>query len=271
MDERTREYGFEHMAQRSARCATLAAIHLVTGESAGRMLMLDAEVLTLGRSPDCDLQFPVDGVSRRHARIQRSQQNQFTISDTGSTNGLFVNGFATQEQVLKDGDRIALGPNLVISFRTLMPDEAAAMETLSASRSRDSLTGALQLAYFEEMLRFELELGQKRGFDVALICLELVGVPAEGVDEAARKLCHFLEERRKPGSLLGRLGPQRFGQTLAYVAAHEVDKAVDALHHGLRETFADLKLLYGQACSRDLATPHAAAMLERASRLTRVS
>ena len=271
MDEPTREFDFEEMASKSARCATLAAIHLVSGDKPGRLLVLDADRLTLGRAADCDLQFPVDGVSRKHARLERTSQSVFTIYDTNSTNGLFVNGFATHEQRLKDGDRVALGPNLVFSFRSLQEDEAQAMETLSASRSRDAVTGALNADYLEEMLRFELELGQRRNFEVGLVCIDLPNLTGGQVDLWARRVYKCLEDKQKPGSLIGRLGPGRFVQSLAFVSRQEFDSAAERIVEAIHQAYPELTFLTGSASSRDLASPSAAGLLEKASKLTKVT
>ncbi len=271
MEEPTREFEFEEMASRSARCATLAAIHLVAGDKLGRLLLLDGETSTLGRSAACDLQFQVDGVSRRHARIERSPQNAFTIYDTDSTNGLFVNGFATHEQALKDGDRVALGPNLVFTFRTLQADEAEALEALSVSRSRDPVTGVLNAAYFEEMLSFELELGQRRSFDVALLCVEMLHVSGGQVDVWAKRLARCLEDKHRPGSLLGRLGPTRFVQSIVYVSRQEVEKAEERVRSIVHDEYPELTILLGTACSRELANATAATLMARAARLTKAT
>ena len=44
----------------------------------------------LGRSPDCELPFATDLVSRRHAQLTL-KYNQAFIQDLGSSNGTFVN------------------------------------------------------------------------------------------------------------------------------------------------------------------------------------
>ena len=85
-------------------------------------IRLDAQdEILLGRSdpksdaiPTFDLA-PFDGaeqgVSRRHAVIQRSEDT-LTLTDLGSTNGTFLNGqrlVASQPRVVRDGDEIRIG------------------------------------------------------------------------------------------------------------------------------------------------------------------
>ena len=63
---------------------------------------------TVGRLPSCDITLDDPSVSRRHARIARTD-GRWTVEDLGSTNGLQLNGQAVGRAELRDGDRLALG------------------------------------------------------------------------------------------------------------------------------------------------------------------
>ncbi len=82
--------------------------------------MVDQPVVTLGRSPDCNVVFPdtVPGMSRHHATISQDDRG-WKIIDAGSRNGTFVNHTPVKRQYLKDGDLINLGP-LPISFKVMV-------------------------------------------------------------------------------------------------------------------------------------------------------
>ncbi|MDP4500979.1 FHA domain-containing protein [Nonomuraea turcica] len=55
------------------------------------------------------IRLEVDGVSRRHASLDRTG-DQVVINDLGSTNGTWVNGHKiVSGQVLRDGDRLRIG------------------------------------------------------------------------------------------------------------------------------------------------------------------
>ena len=86
---------------------------------------LDQPVVTLGRSPDCNVVFPdtVPGMSRHHATISQDDRG-WKIIDAGSRNGTFVNRAPIKRQYLKDGDLINLGP-LPMTFKVLVPPVAA--------------------------------------------------------------------------------------------------------------------------------------------------
>lgn len=60
----------------------------------------------LGRDSTCDLVLNAQGVSRRHAKIEVNGQ-VVTVSDLGSSNGIFINGLQVQEKELHQGDIIS--------------------------------------------------------------------------------------------------------------------------------------------------------------------
>lgn len=73
-------------------------------------IYLEADEITIGRESNCQITLPANmpGVSRRHAKIIRQQQN-FAIVDLDSSNGTFVNGQKIEaEQILQSGDLIRL-------------------------------------------------------------------------------------------------------------------------------------------------------------------
>jgi hypothetical protein len=64
--------------------------------------------LTVGRDPRCHISHPDPLLSRRHAEFVLDEQ-QVTIRDLGSRNGILVNGTKVPEQVLAPGDLVQLG------------------------------------------------------------------------------------------------------------------------------------------------------------------
>ena len=265
MSDGTREYNYQDVADRSARYPVVGALNLLLGENPGRLVLLDAQHIKIGRDETCDLRFEIDGLSRSHALIERQAGGEYVITDLHSTNGLFVNGYQANQQALHDGDRIALGPNLVFCFRVLQLDEAMALEGLSASSSRDVATGAITSGFFEEMLQFELELGQRRNFDVALIHIQWGAFRQGREEQRVLDLYSYLESVKKPGSLTARLGARTFAQSMSYLSRSEVDRHTEQLSRHLAEKFKDATFFVGAACSRDLATPNASKLIQKAS------
>ena len=72
-----------------------------------------AKPLTIGRSPDADLQIGDEKISRLHCGI-RPEGGAFVIKDFGSTNGTFVNDQKIKETSLKFGDTIRIGHTMLM-------------------------------------------------------------------------------------------------------------------------------------------------------------
>jgi len=62
----------------------------------------------IGRAPDCDLVLDSNKVSKHHALLV-IKGNRAAIVDTGSSNGVFVNGFLIKKQLLKSSDVVDVG------------------------------------------------------------------------------------------------------------------------------------------------------------------
>ncbi len=67
---------------------------------------MDASVI--GRDPGCELHFPDNSISRRHAEFFHDD-GLLRVRDLGSRNGLRVNGVPRVEAVLQHGDTIEIG------------------------------------------------------------------------------------------------------------------------------------------------------------------
>ena len=67
----------------------------------------------IGRDAGNPVQLTRPEVSKQHAFVKRTPQG-WLIQDLKSRNGLFVNGKKVQEAVLKDGDRLAVGPYVLV-------------------------------------------------------------------------------------------------------------------------------------------------------------
>jgi len=69
--------------------------------------------LTIGRSPECQVQLEDSGVSRRHAMIEVVNQ-RVMLSDLGSSNGTSLNDQQiTAPAELRDGDRLHISKNII--------------------------------------------------------------------------------------------------------------------------------------------------------------
>lgn len=87
------------------------AIILPSGEQITRPLDPQADegcLLTIGRSPDCDIVIALPSVSGSHAIVVKTPAG-FELRDNGSTNGLLINRNKEDFVLLKPGVNVLLG------------------------------------------------------------------------------------------------------------------------------------------------------------------
>jgi hypothetical protein len=110
---------------------------------------LPARLVTIGRSPEADIQLPNPRVSRAHATIT-CEADGFVLQDAGSTAGTVVNGQPTDRHELRHGDTIQIGL-YILEFRThgVLPGavEAAAQAKLLLRGKYCLLPSIMRLRY----------------------------------------------------------------------------------------------------------------------------
>lgn len=84
---------------------------LVTqGRPAGKALTFGPGEYFFGRGEECHVRFNSDWVSRQHCLLAVGP-NAVMLTDLGSRNGTLLNGrLLQQEQALKEGDQVHIGP-----------------------------------------------------------------------------------------------------------------------------------------------------------------
>ena len=86
---------------------------VIGGAGLGRRLRLDAEPITIGRDPSCDMALASPDVSRRHCRLQLVAGEVF-VTDLRSTNGTYVDGKRIEDSVLlPDGSILEIGQQVL--------------------------------------------------------------------------------------------------------------------------------------------------------------
>ena len=87
-------------------------LEIVGGPRHGTKLVLAAEELILGRGGNSTLLLASEEVSRQHARLTR-HDDEYSIEDLHSRNGIILNGLKVHAAVLREGDQIQLGDVLL--------------------------------------------------------------------------------------------------------------------------------------------------------------
>lgn len=78
------------------------------GPGEGSEFALNADLLTVGRSPDSEVFLDDVTVSRRHAEFRRGSSG-WSIRDAGSLNGTYVNRRRVEDHQLNGGDEVQIG------------------------------------------------------------------------------------------------------------------------------------------------------------------
>lgn len=92
-----------------------AVLVIKKGPEAGTNFFLEKDVVTCGRDAGSDIFLDDVTVSRRHAEIRRTPTG-FTIVDSDSLNGTFVNRNRVDRASLSNGDEIQIGKFKLVIF-----------------------------------------------------------------------------------------------------------------------------------------------------------
>jgi two-component system cell cycle response regulator len=151
-----------------------ATLTILSGLNAGQILALDQFEHLIGRGTEADLWLEDPAISRTHARIARRPDGRFLIEDLSSTNGTFVAGRRVDGRAeLQSGDRIQIGPNLLLRFAITDDAEEELQRRLYESSTRDSLTRAFNRKYLNERLLAEIAHARRHKTQLALLMIDL--------------------------------------------------------------------------------------------------
>ena len=78
------------------------------GPNAGSKFLIDTDVTTAGRHPESDIFLDDVTVSRRHVEFTR-KDGKFSVKDSGSLNGTYVNRQRVETAQLASGDELQIG------------------------------------------------------------------------------------------------------------------------------------------------------------------
>jgi two-component system, cell cycle response regulator len=156
-----------------SKIASPTVLTILSGLHAGRVFTIGQVETTIGRGKDALVRIDDVGISRIHARIVCSLDGRHVLEDLASTNGVFVNGRPVERVVLADGDRIQMGPALVLRYALVDADEAALAHQLYETSTRDPLTGAYNRRYLAERLTAEVAYAHRHQTRLSLVLIDI--------------------------------------------------------------------------------------------------
>jgi two-component system cell cycle response regulator len=151
-----------------------ALLTVVSGPNIGRVFSVhEGEETVLGRAKEAHVRIDDAGASRAHAHIVSAGAGKYVLEDLQSTNGTFLGGKRIERAELKSGDRINLGPNVVVSFSILDAQAERLAHQLYESSVRDPLTRAHNRRYLVERLASEIAYAKRHTSRLSLILFDL--------------------------------------------------------------------------------------------------
>ena len=156
-----------------------AQLLLLTGTNAGQVFSLDGGMRehVIGRGHSAQVCIEDVEASRAHCKITvvgDGKAKKYVIEDLRSKNGTYVNADRIEGQAeLNPGDRIHVGPNLVLRFSIVDAAEDSLARQLYESSTRDALTKSYNRRYFIERLASELAFAQRHKTRLSIVLLDL--------------------------------------------------------------------------------------------------
>ncbi len=145
-------------------------VRIYPQEGIGQPFEVGSEKVTVGRD-HASLTLPDDSVSRQHATIHWNGQAH-VVTDSGSTNGTYVNEERISSRALVSGDRVRFG-NQLLKYLSAGSLESKYHELVFKIMTTDGLTQTHNKSYFMESFQRELHLGQRTEAPLCLMLLDL--------------------------------------------------------------------------------------------------
>jgi diguanylate cyclase (GGDEF)-like protein len=154
---------------------TRPTMMVLAGPIMGARIVLTGAPTIFGRSSDCDVSIPDDGVSQKHLEVALNPDGGFILRDLDSLNGTLVNGEKMPKggtQPLVPGDRILIG-HTPMRFLLYTPAEDDLLNDLELRALQDPLTGLYNRRYMDQRLDQEVTFARRHGSCVSLLLLDL--------------------------------------------------------------------------------------------------
>ncbi len=244
-----------------------ATLTVMSGINAGQVFALDGTEHIIGRGTEADIWIEDGGVSRRHARITCRSDGRYFIEDLGSTNGTFQGTQRVDVTELRPGERIQLGPHVVLRFAITDDEEEELQRRLFESSTRDALTRVYNRKYFTERLTAEVAYSRRHRVKLAILLLDLDDFKQTNDtyghlagDMVLRLVSAQMQRLIRVEDLLARYGGEEFvilarttGKTEAVRLAERIRSSISELDIPIADRSIKVTLSIGVAALPDVA------------------
>ncbi len=224
------------------RHKTRATLTIVRGPNVGRVFSLREHAAVLGRGREAHLLIEDGGASRAHARIVETEDGHYLVEDLGSKNGTFVDGQRVERATLSSGDRIQLGPNVIVSFAILDAQAEKLTQELYESSVRDPLTRAYNRRYLLERLASEIAYARRHKTRLALLILDIDHFKrindSHGHlagDDVLREVAYLVQRMIRTEDVFARLGGEEFVVVVRGISHANVGRFAERLRLAVSE------------------------------------
>jgi diguanylate cyclase (GGDEF)-like protein len=150
-----------------------ALLTVLSGLNAGQVFTLERAETLIGRGRDVGVRIEDVGISRVHSRIVRTMDGKYYVEDLKSTNGTFVGGKRVERMEIHGGERLQIGPNVVLRFAIIDEAEEQLAFQLYEASTKDALTKGYNRKYFVERLAAEVAYAHRHKTHLALVLFDL--------------------------------------------------------------------------------------------------
>ncbi len=155
----------------AAASECLVIVHQREGLT-GRCIKLGRFPVRIGRDPNNEVELEDEGVSRRHARLER-HGDRTVIMDVGSRNGTLLNDDELDGIVeLKTGDRIKIG-STVFKYLSASDLESVLHEQIFANTITDALTDLKNKRFLNDELAREFSRARRYGRVFSILMIDI--------------------------------------------------------------------------------------------------
>lgn len=219
-----------------------AVLTVLTGMNAGQVFSVSGSEVVIGRGEEAKVWLEDPGVSRAHARIFQ-KEGKYWVQDLGSTNKTFVRGEAIDMVPLASGERIQVGPHMVVAFAIIDNVEEELRHRLYEASTRDGLTRVYNRQFMIDRLRAEIAYARRHSAKLSVLMLDLDSFKSLNDtyghlvgDNVLQAVATQLSKLLRVEDVLARFGGEEFvilargtGMTSAVKLAERVRQSVERL------------------------------------------
>jgi two-component system cell cycle response regulator len=216
-----------------------ACLILIRGTPQGHRFFITEDQMTIGRDPSADLCIADQSISRKHARVTRTEHG-VTLEDLGSSNGTSVNGKRLEPGNvvnLAKEDLVKLG-NSIVKYLPAGEIEIVFYGNLNQAANTDPMTKCFNKGYFLEAIEAEFKRAKALSTPLSLIFFDLDHFKKvndtyghDGGDYVLKEFCNLVRSLGvlQQKDIFARYGGEEFCLLLPSTVLQDAEKTAELL------------------------------------------